>query len=206
MNKLLHERLRDIALRGGYLNCVRTLIGKEECPNGDCRDCVKQAAKTLADEIEKYYIPRPRFEDGEPVQIGDAFIQKCINEEVGLDKIGIVLFTKDGLNMVWFPDEVVQRPEPKVLDADGVEIKVGDTVWVKGDVNKGKVEEVHKDRVWVKWNDGWTADVYIGDVSHREPDSLEKLLVELRGVDFIPSEEYLNHIADRLTAIMERDA
>lgn len=34
---------------------------------------------------------------------------------------------------------------------------------------------------------------------------MEKLLVELCGVDFIPSKEYLNHIADRLTAIMERD-
>lgn len=98
------------------------------------------------------------------------------------------------------------RPLPKVFDADGVEIKVGDTVWVKGDVNKGKVEEVHKDRVWVKWNDGWLDDVHVSHITHREPDSLEKLLVELRGVNFIPSKDYLNHLADRLAAIMERDA
>ena len=219
MNKLLHERLRDIALRGGYLNCVRTLIGKEECPNGDCRDCVKQAAKTLADEIEKYYIPRPRFEGGEPIQFGDDIE---IYNLTGLLDSGTIQSFHPNNGSVWMLSLVgvnherlvrfdpgtcvIKRPEPKALDADGVETKTNDTVWIIESGAKGKVEEINKDRVYVKCDDGWLDDVHVSHITHREPDSLEKLLVELRGVDFIPSEEYLNHIADRLTAIMERDA
>lgn len=132
MKKLLHERLREWAdsTEGDKYPSTKMLyatIESDHAPLG--ADDERKAFHLLADEIEKYYIPRPRFEDGEPVQFGDSFIQKCVNEEVELDKIGISLFTKDGLNMVWFPDEVVPRPEPKVLDADGVPTKKGDKVW-----------------------------------------------------------------------------
>lgn len=199
MEKLPHERLRE----GGLYN----YITDEDCSVTACSKCEQFVANKIADEIEKYYIPRPRFEDGESVQIGDAFIQKCINEEVELDKIGIALFTKDGLNMAWFPDEVVQRPEPKVLDADGIEIKVGDTVFENNSPIPLKVVTVYGDGdICAVGDRGICSKLDSSNYSHREPDSLEKLLVELRGVDFIPSKEYLNHIADRLTAIMERDA
>lgn len=189
MNKLLHERLRDIALRGGYLNRVRTLIGKEECPNGDCRDCVKQAAKTLADEIEKYYIPRPRFEDGEPVQFGDDI--EIYNLTGLLDSGTIQSFHPNNgsawmLSLVGVNHErlvrfdpgtcVIKRPEPKALDADGVETKTNDTVWIIESGDKGKVEEINKDRVYVKCDDGWLADVHVSNITHREPDSLESCL------------------------------
>lgn len=99
-----------------------------------------------------------------------------------------------------------------MLDADGVEIKVGDTVW-------GKYSGVEHEVIGFDSCDGLLCvsirNVETGStggaspnlLTHREPDSLEKLLVDLRGAaDFIPSKEYLKHLADRLTAIMERDA
>ena len=98
--------------------------------------------KALPDGIEW-----PRFEDDTPVRFGD----------MGLDVHGrrrpvmSVKFTQAGLTFIgddmggmWWDNgtgpmedlEVdhgkrVKRPAPKVLDADGVEVRVGDTVWPK---------------------------------------------------------------------------
>ena len=96
--------------------------------NEKLRDMVRE--RQLPDGIEW-----PRFEDGELVKFGD---------EVGSDEP----FTADGIAFEseserWFIKassrsacgyfhgrfgEPVVRPAPKVLDADGVPIKVGDTV------------------------------------------------------------------------------
>lgn len=77
----------------------------------------------------------PRFEDGEPVMIGD-----------GVDGLGgeiIEMYIAENTASIWnncanhmhlSPGERVKRPAPEVLDADGVEIKVGDTVYdVRGE-------------------------------------------------------------------------
>lgn len=83
----------------------------------------------------------PRFEDGEPVRIGDKFECWCGEEHV----VGSVSFRGSCavLNMSHAhsfvvghgPETVhgerVKRPAPKVLDTDGVEIRVGDTAWDK---------------------------------------------------------------------------
>lgn len=76
----------------------------------------------------------PRFEDGEPVWFGDG---AAVN--VGNIAIEAIEFTdgcayvKDGAcgdyNTLVQVFKHVKRPASKVLDADGVEIKVGDTVW-----------------------------------------------------------------------------
>lgn len=232
MNKLLHERLRDIALRGGYLNCVRTLIGKEECPNGDCRDCVKQAAKTLADEIEKYYIPRPRFQDGEPVQFGDFFRTEFGSVEcVAIEYNEYNAWVKDGTDDDWnssIAADMLAKSHrlQKVLDADGVEIKVGETLYRADHAyNAGKevhvygighIEDAPHSEIQVfttpkcTLRSGWEIP---SNLTHREPDSLEKLRDEIqKDADELEHTPYqgtrnkLNDYADRLTAIMERDA
>ena len=67
----------------------------------------------------------PRFEDEWSLRTG------------GTAEVGNVTLSVDGsfaLNASWYePGERVKRPAPKVLDADGVEIRVGDEVWVVGD-------------------------------------------------------------------------
>lgn len=217
MNKLLHERLRDIVnnelctctLSEETIDCVRASLKLKGYEVSYAKD-MQNILNYIADEIEKYYIPRPRFEDGEPLQVGDAFVQKTFDEETVLQKIGIALYGKLG-NMVWFPDEVVQRPEPKVLDSDGIEIKVGDTVWIIESGAKGKVEEINKDRAYVKCDDGWLADVHVSNLTHREPDSLKKAVGDLGELLNFPmcddiKLDKVEEVYNRLTAIMERDA
>lgn len=69
-DKLLHQRLRELncTLSG---TCVTAFGAVEDCTGITCRECTELTANRIADEIERYYIPRPRFEDGEPVQFGD---------------------------------------------------------------------------------------------------------------------------------------
>lgn len=178
MEKLIHERLRESLgklddccnISSEIINHLRSDLGLTEDQKSYAND-LRNIINYIADQVEKYYIPRPRFDDGEPLQLGD----KCyIHGTRSFQIVRSIALVESGYRINGHKQRYrpLMRQEP-IVDADGVEIKVGDTVWVKGDVNKAKVEEVHKDRVWVKWNDGWTADVYIGDVSHREPDSLE---------------------------------
>lgn len=134
MKKLLHERLREWAN-----TCGEIAINGEWYAN----PFTSRIAKLLSDEIERYYIPRPQFEDGEPVQDSDM-------EEIG--GMATCCVYTDG-SWSFNPDEHedeknpkgwvtqrgtkkerIKRPSPKVLDADGVEIKAGDTVYrVEGD-------------------------------------------------------------------------
>ena len=72
MKKLLHERLREI--KNSDCESLAAVAGVKCHAFCNRYACHKEIYKALADEIEKYYIPRPRFEDGEPVQFGDRFV------------------------------------------------------------------------------------------------------------------------------------
>ena len=70
----------------------------------------------------------PRFEDDAPVRFSDDF--KRYGEENGVSAVTMYSDGSFALNCrAYSMGERVQRPTPKVLDADGVEIRVGDTVW-----------------------------------------------------------------------------
>ena len=74
----------------------------------------------------------PRFEDGEPVRIGDAFAYG--DETFYVDSIQLLrwefhLWATNGTVVTGSNGERCERPAPKVLDADGVEVEVGDAVW-----------------------------------------------------------------------------
>ena len=78
----------------------------------------------------------PRYEDGEMALVGSE-----IADEIGCaHTVTSVEFFEDGVALRWNTDEPeefvwlkhgerVKRPAPKVLDADGAEIREGDTVW-----------------------------------------------------------------------------
>lgn len=89
-------------------------------------------------ELEKRLMPGgmewPKYTDGELVRIGGCW------EGDGLDTsttyIERIIFAEDGVYLdndyseaFYRRGERVKRAEPKVLDADGAEIRVGDTVW-----------------------------------------------------------------------------
>lgn len=72
----------------------------------------------------------PKYEDGSPVMPG------CVTEDAG--RVCRISFTKRGFYFNsshrkglkrYRYGERVKRPAPKVLDADGVEVRVGDTVY-----------------------------------------------------------------------------
>ena len=75
----------------------------------------------------------PRFEDGEYLWFDDAYVDTDgdANEvqAVELSEACVDLVGLEGFHTGFEPGERVKRPAPKVLDADGVPIKVDDTVW-----------------------------------------------------------------------------
>lgn len=71
MKKLPHEKLREAAKteadERNYYPCV--VAAKDFGAMDDTRYTTEvKLLNAIANEIEKYYIPRPRFDDGEPVQ------------------------------------------------------------------------------------------------------------------------------------------
>ena len=85
------------------------------------------------DYLHRCFLPRPRFEDGEPVQMGDE-IAICggdidVNEVVMLlDGSGYRLLHSTDVSASAIEDRV-DRPAPEALGADGLPIKVGETVY-----------------------------------------------------------------------------
>lgn len=119
-----------------------------------CRDCMVKMMTAIADRIDaERALPAdvewPRFEDGGLVRIGDEveFEGKTMLVcEVALyaDRWALWCDREDMSGMLHGSyGERVKRPAPKVLDADGVPIKVGDTVYfVDGDARPLTVERI----------------------------------------------------------------
>ena len=93
----------------------------------------------------------PRFEDGELVKVGDEVEYKGETMRVYLatfDAAGWALWcSREGIDSRFSGSygERVKRPTHKVLDADGVPIEVGDTVWATYDGSKHIVTAVCSD-------------------------------------------------------------
>lgn len=218
MDKLLHERLREADMTDcdGAVNAVS---GKR-CDEFDlCKDCYETLCSDMADEIERYYIPRPRFEDGEPVQWGDeiehpATEESCSVKSIHMFEDGYFCITCHDCSgsAVYSAGEGVKRPDPKVLDADGVEVKTGDTVWHSASGRRGTVELLKGSVVIVNWDDGgFSAGGPAYSLTHREPDSLEKLLGDIKdyGSEIHVGECWpaaTDEWARRLAALIERNA
>lgn len=207
MKKLLHERLREAARNG--------VSSIETCDENIVVSLLRDEELSLANEIEKYYIPRPRFEDGEPVQTSDmeeiGGLATCRVYTDGSWKFDPDKYEDERNPKPWDEQQgrqcdFIKRPEPKVLDADGVEIKVGDTVW-------GKYRGVEHEAIGFYSCDGLLCvsirNVETGStggfspnlLTHREPDSLSKLRDDIEN-KYGSNSQWVK----RLTAIMERDA
>lgn len=128
----------------------------------------------------------PKFEDGAYVMYEDEFefdgeVKTAYGFNFGVG--GRVSICSDKGSHVRLPNgEHVKRPEPKVLDADGVEIKVGDTVWHEdgtmlrvdgfGGIEDGEtIVNVHVIRGAVPW-----IAVRSLSLTHTRPDSRERVV------------------------------
>lgn len=173
--------------------------------------------------LERCAIPRPRFEDGEPVQFGDS--------PVGLDGVEKFIFTRscggscqmqdaDGNMLTVFPGERVKRRAPEVLGADGLPLDEDDTVYGMGREQHRytvqvpySINEVLGQRFCVQCYDHDEGNITWCDPSmltHTPPDTLERLrddmyrtAEEWREADSVSIPD-MNHWADRLAALIER--
>lgn len=193
MEKLLHERLRE---------CSSDFIDSS-------------IAKALANEIELYYIPRPRFEDGAPVRLGDIVESDEGGVTVTNLQCSIIGHVEDDdrFDGRFNLKQPLKRPTPKVLDTDGVEINSGDKLWELKTGHLFRVKSIKGRGIYVS-KDGCDS-VHFRDpkcFTHNEMDSLEKLRDDLyRKDDWHEMTRddlgaLLMSVCDRLTAIIERDA
>ena len=131
----------------------------------------------------------PRFEDGAYVWLGDEVA--CRGKACMLDDVKFVsdgtfhdetyLYVSNGLDVFEVPiaaGERVKRPVQSVLDADGVEIHVGDTVWHHSGFAHGVVTSIDAGSLMgtVRYvNGGVEFRDAAKDLTHTRPDSWERL-------------------------------
>lgn len=156
-----------------------------------CRYCISKMMTTIADRIDaERALPEgvewPRFEDGEMVKFGDEVefegeAAKVLDVAFSVVRFSLGVSTATTSGRVYgFLGEPEKRPAPKVLDADGVPIKVGDTVWatyngckhiVMAVCSDGSLhpEMVTDDGCMVEYEEGlWD---FAKKVTHEQPDS-----------------------------------
>ena len=119
----------------------------------------------------------PRFEDNEQVRIGDHWQQDDYDESI--TRIDSIEFAEDGIRFeneyadtFYRYGERVKRPAPKVLDADGVEIRVGDTVWTDygdGPWTVTKITTAHAWHVYGESDELGSLDMPPSTLTHSAP-------------------------------------
>lgn len=153
--------------------------------------------ETIEDWLGRWYLPRPLFDDGEPAQFGDRFVNDKGNDST----LSSLNYTKGAHGYVSANGgqrhEVtnrLKRPKPQVLDADGVPIVVGDKVWLlpgkhcetfplygyKAGVEytvSGNESAIHKGdgRICITGGDCTYGYPMPEQVTHREPDTQERI-------------------------------
>ena len=162
-----------------------------------CRDCMSKVMEVIADRIDADRIDAeralpdgiewPRFEDGEFVKVGDEVEYKGETMRVYLatiDADGWALWcSREGIDgrLSGSYGERVKRPAPKVLDADGVPIEVGDVVYfVEGSGVRYAVKDIgfEPDGAFVDIIDEegqYSTMVNLEKLTHEPPDSWEQL-------------------------------
>lgn len=138
------------------------------------------------DYLHRCFLPRPRFEDGEPVQISDMEeIGALATYRVYMD--GSWEFEPDKYEDETSPklwdvqfgakSERVKRPAPEALGADGLPIVVGETVLGILSGIEGTVSSMNDDSTaYVKWDDGrWSPCIDCCNLTHTPPDTQERI-------------------------------
>lgn len=194
------EDLREIAQRECNCHEVVRMFGFA-CGENPCTDCIPRLIGAIAERVEAETgepqlpdgIEWPRFEGGGLVRIGDE-----LEFEGKTMLVCDATFYADGWAL-WCDredmsgrlygkyGERVKRPTPKVLDADGVPIEVGDTVYLRSNGREGKVVGFYEDKVETWVGETWVSVSYeLGSdrmtvntdgkaLTHERPDSWERI-------------------------------
>lgn len=160
--------------------------------------------KQVPSERERHILDMwPRFEDGEPVMLGDKYEDneghECFASGVHLDIDGPSLVDSEGFHDLYRKGKRVKRPVQSVLDADGVEIKLGDTVWHE-DGSEQLVEEMN--RYGVRCFDGDKRRTFDPKyLTHTRPDSWELLEENAADLDDMPCDFNAKDLIRRAKAL-----
>jgi hypothetical protein len=133
------------------------------------------------DAVEKRLMPEgmewPKHTDGELVRIGGCWGEDGC--DTSITYIERIIFAEDGVYLdneyneaFYRHGERVERPAPKVLDADGVEIRAGDTVWCTNGHGPFEVTRiVYTDQLRVICDDEKNGhlNVFPERITHRAP-------------------------------------
>ena len=168
-----------------------------------CNKCRVKAMKAIADRIDRemaeYELLKkenaelkaeralpdgmewPRFEDGELVKVGDTVgnDEPFTAREIAFEPDRWLIKASSRSAFGCFRGafgERVKRPAPKVLDADGVSIKVGDTVYCGGEDKPLRVSHITDSTkvILVEDNVSYFA-VKPSRLTHERPDSWERI-------------------------------
>lgn len=174
-----------------------------------CCDCYADMFERIADRIDaeralpegidaERALPEgvewPRFEDGEMVKFGDEVefegeAAKVLDVAFSVVRFSLGVGTATTSGRVYgFLGEPAKRPTPKVLDADGVPIEVGDTVYCDDDPEPLQVDLIYAGStgyctVRLKDSAGIYTSADAPRLSHKKPeppDSWEKLEKDAR--------------------------
>lgn len=166
----LHDKNALLEQRGGTIARL----------TAECSELRKQVPTERERQILDTW---PRFEDGEYVWFGDAYIdgRGDANEvrDVRFDDKYVCLVGVEGFHTAFIIGERVKRPAPKVLDADGVEIEVGDTVYEVGTGREFNVERLPNPHacqgVMLRHPNGGSTSLDAPRLTHTRPDSWGRL-------------------------------
>ena len=189
--KFVAHRLRAIAEKDA--ENVTTVSSYDLLPEDERKAIAWAREHGGLGAVEKRLMPEgmewPRFEDGETVKFGDEFAdglgntRKCQSVELlggddGVCDAAIRWGEHDCdfmLVCVW-QGERVKRPAPKVVDADGVEISVGDTVYLTGYDEPLTVKGFDNDgRVLMDYHNDDSLGYKPSKLTHEQPDTWERL-------------------------------
>ena len=120
--------------------------------------------RLMPEDMEWLVDSWPRFEDNAPVKLLDDF--ERYGEENGVSAVTMYADGSFALNCrAYSRGERVKRPAPKVRDADGAEIRVGDTVYALCDGTKHVVERIEGGNIKAEGMTYLVAD----KITHRAP-------------------------------------
>ena len=147
-----YERRRQRLL--GHIAECETALRRRNERIAELEGRVK-ALTTENAELRKRAMPEgmewPKYDTGEMVDFGDE-VDRGDGVGASVDKVSFYgdqwrLYDRYGCEInedMMGPGERVKRPAPNVLDADGVEIRVGDVLYRKSDGQMVKVVEVYE--------------------------------------------------------------
>ena len=179
--------------KGTYPMCyeiAKPFFGIECMKTRSCGSCILTMLTAIADRIDaERALPEgiewPRFEDGELVKVGDTVSSDELFtvEGIAFEPERWTIKARSGSAYSYFHGafgEPVKRPAPKVLDADGAPIEVGDTVYfVGGPGTRFAVKDIDfkPDGAFVDIIDEgrYSATVNPETLTHERPDSWERL-------------------------------